>query len=362
MSTVYNPKTETYGDNTTTAVVPPTDNVATAVLEPPKPVRKKRPPKHDFNDGRGRVFAHRHSHGRGWVEDTAYVAEDVYVGPTAQVSHHARVFNGVRLEAKSRISGYATVFNNTHLHNSATISGKAVVSNSRLFDGSHIMGEAEVTNSQLRHVSMVRGTAVVKGSDLRGRVVVFGNVFVVATTAHGFIFIDGSTSVIQSNLFGIVHISNEAHVHGSTIENFSWIWSTSKPSELQEKAEKIRPEYFVRVADHSMLYNNTRLNTPVLVNGRTLLNGCTLSISDPRLNFGDIFRANEPVEAPFERPHIRDAVWRAATIRDRGSLEQLINNTGEAAARAVVPAIRPEQLRAQFSVENLNRGRRVQPI
>jgi hypothetical protein len=43
-----------------------------------------------FDFGYGPVPAHQHSHGGGWVADTAKVAGTAYVGPDAQVYGDAR--------------------------------------------------------------------------------------------------------------------------------------------------------------------------------------------------------------------------------------------------------------------------------
>ena len=60
----------------------------------------------DFKDGNGKVPAHRHSSGGGWVADTAYVAESVYVGNNAKVYGNAEIFG------YAVVSGYARVFGN----------------------------------------------------------------------------------------------------------------------------------------------------------------------------------------------------------------------------------------------------------
>jgi hypothetical protein len=49
-------------------------------------------PLFDFQDGNGPVPAHQHSDGGGWVADTAYVDDSVYVGPDALVFDSARVY------------------------------------------------------------------------------------------------------------------------------------------------------------------------------------------------------------------------------------------------------------------------------
>ena len=61
----------------------------------------------DFQDGKGPVPAHQHSHGGGWVADTATVADAAYVGPDAQVYGNARVFGSALVSGDARVSeGY----------------------------------------------------------------------------------------------------------------------------------------------------------------------------------------------------------------------------------------------------------------
>lgn len=55
----------------------------------------------DFKDGKGLVPAHRHSHGGGWVANTADVAASAYVGPDAQVYGSAEVLGNVLISAGS---------------------------------------------------------------------------------------------------------------------------------------------------------------------------------------------------------------------------------------------------------------------
>lgn len=362
MSLVYNPKTETYVDNTTTAVASPTDNTVTAVLEPPKAIRKKRAPKHDFGDGRGRVHAHRHDNGKGWVEDTAKVSEDVYVGPGAQIANYARVFGGVRLEAKASIIGYATVFNNTKMHGTARISGHAVVNGGELFANAVVAGDAELTNSQLFDVSVVRGSTVAKGCQFRGRTNVSGNVFLTAVSTNGFVHIAGNVSILTSNLRGLVAVDGHAHLHSATIENFMWACSGFKPEHFMAKLDLIRPEYVVHIKDQACVQAGSRITTPVTVSGHALLHNCVIGWSDLGLSYEYIFKMNEALPVTYDKPTIRDAVWRNANIRDRGGLDMLLSGDHSQHQSMTVPTIRPEQTRSPFSLESMSRGRRVQPI
>ena len=51
----------------------------------------------DFRDANGPVPAHQHPYGGGWVADSAFVADTVYVGPNAKVYGKAWVSGNVRI-------------------------------------------------------------------------------------------------------------------------------------------------------------------------------------------------------------------------------------------------------------------------
>lgn len=362
MSSVYSTKSEIPIENTTTAVMPAdTEQSVTATLPPPK-IKKKRAPKHDFGDGRGRVFAHRHAYGKGWVEDTARVSDDVYVGPSAQVANYARVFGEVRLEAKSCVVGYATVFNRARLHNSARIAGHAIMNGGELFDRATISGDAEITNSKLYDVAVVRGSAAVKGCTFRGRTNVNGNVLMSAITTIGYVHIGGNASLFNSTLRGFVCVSDAAHIFGATLDNFFWQCSHFRSDEYMAKLDLIRPEYFLHIKDTASVQYGTRITVPVTVDGRSILHNCNISLNDLGLSHQYIFTLNESIPFTYDKPIIRNVVWRDAVINSRGGLDMLLAGQHNQQQATSIPAIRPEQMRSPYSLESLSRGRRVQPV
>jgi carbonic anhydrase/acetyltransferase-like protein (isoleucine patch superfamily) len=136
-------------------------DLAAKILDPmvpdlanPPQVRKRRAPKHDFKDGKGRVFAHRHDNGGGWVADTAWVAPTVKVTRNAQVFDFARVHDNCEITGQGRVFGRARLFDAVTLSQRAAVHGYATVRNSvfikddgQIFGSAHVCGDTRMTNN-----------------------------------------------------------------------------------------------------------------------------------------------------------------------------------------------------------------------
>lgn len=135
----------------------PANELVPDIGNPPK-VRKKRAPKHDFKDGNGKVFAHRHDNGGGWVADTAYVA------PTVEVKRNAQVFGFARVVDDCRLENYAQVCDRARLYNSVVVKDRArVCGNASVCDTTRVSGKACVTNfADLSGGTHVHGNVVVQ--------------------------------------------------------------------------------------------------------------------------------------------------------------------------------------------------------
>lgn len=228
---------------TTPVVIPPIEQ-----LEEMKPikVRKKRAPKHDFKDGCGRIFAHRHDNGRGWVADSANVDDSVYVGPRCEVFNRAIIKGSARLEGASRVSGTAVVSGRVIMRKSAHVYGAAVVrdstevsDNARIGGSSHVsgtsrvFGEAVISDSAQLFSTTVAGASRIGGAALIVRSHVDGY--------GGFVEIKGDCSVINANVRGRVIIERQAQIIRSTLQHMG--------SELS-----IHVTDFAIVADTSHIY------------------------------------------------------------------------------------------------------------
>ena len=76
---------------------------------------------HDF--GRGPVPAHVHPLGGGWVADTAFVSENVFVGPDAKVYDDAYVGDGAAVHHKARVCDFAVLLGSVYVLDHAMVCG-----------------------------------------------------------------------------------------------------------------------------------------------------------------------------------------------------------------------------------------------
>ncbi|NDC55288.1 MAG: hypothetical protein EBZ69_00375 [Alphaproteobacteria bacterium] len=256
-------------------------------LDPITPiaVKKQRAPKHDFKDGQGRVFAHKHDNGKGWVADTAKVDDSVYVGPRCSVFNFARVSDRVRLEGRSKIGGHSCVSGNVVLKKDAHVYGRAIVRDTvQLTDHAVVTGHAIVTGtSQLRGSSTATDRAQVLHSCLSEHVMVSGDASVVRCNISGSnVQISGRAIAIHATMHGIIAISGYAQVLNSTlnsqmynhlqlmpihISDFAVIADNSQvliPLEIKNHAIVVRSTFGYSMADPA---NNSRhvLNNQMLV-------------------------------------------------------------------------------------------------
>jgi UDP-3-O-[3-hydroxymyristoyl] glucosamine N-acyltransferase len=90
----------------------------------------------DFGDGNGKVPAHKHLKGGGWVAETANVDNDCFIGP------HAVVFGNARVSGNAIINDYAKVYGDAQVYGNAKVYGKAEV-----YDKAHVLGHAKISGN-----------------------------------------------------------------------------------------------------------------------------------------------------------------------------------------------------------------------
>jgi hypothetical protein len=174
---------------------------------PPK-VRQKRAPKHDFHDGQGKVFAHHHDNGGGWVADTAYVAPSVKVSRHAEVFNFAKVYNECKIEGRSRIYGRARLHDQVQVTGQSNVCDHSVITNETLISGRVIVsGHARVFGN----------------SRLDGRVDVSGEAMLIDTTARNlgtnvYQFIGGTAILKAATVLRFSRVRGSATVIGGTID------------------------------------------------------------------------------------------------------------------------------------------------
>lgn len=227
-------------------------------------VRKKRAPKHDFKDGVGRVFAHKHDNGNGWVADSAKVDDTVYVGRRCEIFNRAIVKGTTRLEGQSRISGNAVVSGGVIMRKNAHVYGAAVVRDtSEVGDNARICGSAHVSGtSRIWGDAMVSDSAQLFSVTLNGPCRISGAALVVRShiisdSPSVFVEIKGDCSVINGNIAGNVLIDRQAQVIRSTMRCYS-------------SDTKIHVTDFAIVADTSNIYYAMQIKEHAVIIRTTL--------------------------------------------------------------------------------------------
>lgn len=175
-----------------------------------KVVRKRRAPKHDFKDGGGRVFAHRHDNGGGWVADTARVAASVKVTRNAQVAQFARVEDNCNIEGKAIVTGHARLSGHVRVAQNARVDG-----NARLCDRAVVLG-----NSVVRENALVAGSSTLENNAaVRGWAHVINTRINGPRAEHFWATVSGSSRLMDSNLWGVSVVGDNAILHRTTMNN-----------------------------------------------------------------------------------------------------------------------------------------------
>lgn len=120
----------------------------------------------DFGDGAGKVPAHQHENGGGWVAETAHVEPSCYVGP------HAVVYGNARITEKAIINDYAKVYGNARVYGNAKVYGEAQVYDlAQVYDNAKVSGRAKVyesaivaNNAMVYDDAKVHGNAIVRNN------------------------------------------------------------------------------------------------------------------------------------------------------------------------------------------------------
>lgn len=188
-----------------------------------KPVRKKRAPRHDFGDGRGRVLAHKHDNGKGWVEDTAKVADSVYVGPRAEIYHFANVSGNVRVEGRGRIYGHALVADGVMVKKNAQIYGRSSVRDTVMITDDAMIFDQSVVNGrcQIFGTFRIHEHAHVFSSSCTGNGRIGGEASIVRSSLSGNIIAQNRSIAVNSTLHGTVSLNGYCQILNSTINIYS---------------------------------------------------------------------------------------------------------------------------------------------
>ena len=239
---------------------------APAAVAPAVKPKKKRASKHDFKDGRGRVFAHRHINGNGWVADTAKVADSVFVGKWAQVYHNATVEGRVYVQDKSHVCGNATVRGNVKLRNNAVVGGRAqVIDDCQLWTNSRVYGGSVSGSTTLYDDAFIRDSARVVSCSIRGQCGIAGRAIAIQAALEGMAYIGGEAQVSSSSLRGFITIAGKAQVIGSKLMQLS-IYSRAEDDPTIEASR-------LKVIDYAIIANADQINALISFCGHSVVAG-----------------------------------------------------------------------------------------
>ena len=89
---------------------------------------------------------HNHPNGKGWVQNTATVAETAFVGPDASVYEYAQVldcaeiYGDAEVFGEAKISGNAEIFGDTWVRGNAEVGGDVEICDGEIGDNARIFG------------------------------------------------------------------------------------------------------------------------------------------------------------------------------------------------------------------------------
>lgn len=146
--------------------------------------------------------AKKHPNGGGWVANTAYVSESVYLSATSEVSGFACVTGDVVVQGRCCIGHRARVSGNI------TLKGNVVVK-----DNAQITQRATITGAVV-----VKNNAAIAGiSSLRGDIVVSQLAMINSCTLSGWGVVTDSSTLINSSFIGDFLITGNATINSSTV-------------------------------------------------------------------------------------------------------------------------------------------------
>jgi carbonic anhydrase/acetyltransferase-like protein (isoleucine patch superfamily) len=309
-----------------------TSSTATA-----KKIRKKRASKHDFKDGLGRVFAHRHANGGGWVADTAKVADTAFVNKFAQVYHHAVVEGRAEITHKAQVCGYAHLTDRVKVTNTAYVGGQArAADDSRVLHMARVIGGTLLGSTVLQDRAIVLGNPTVKSCTMRGDSRIAGEAVVMMTSMEGAAYIAGDAHVCKSTLQGYVTVAGNAQVLSSKLHQLSLYKGNTDTSLLDENR--------LKVVDFAVIANVESINALLVFGGHCMVIGGRIIFRPPTSTNG------------YDRISVtEDAIFPAATI-ERYDQFQAYNVPRSQRARALnhlMPTTQPVNMDALVPARRL---------
>lgn len=311
-------------------------------LANPPQVRKRRAPKHDFKDGKGRVFAHRHDNGGGWVADTAWVAPTARVTRNAQVFDYARVHDNCEITCQARVFNRARLFDSVVLSQRAAVHGHALVRNSvsikddcQIFGSAHVCGDTRMTNNVHIYNHAVIVNSNICGPRRQGFPgIVRGDARVLNSRLYSWFSVSDASLIENSQIQDAV-TTYSARIIGSTVyTNISWsyrAWLNEQIKDLPENYAPYGPASLIEVL--GTVINSAINTTPWRVHERAQFVNCTLMCAmTGQLTDNTALRA---VLSPFERAMVGAQARHLEEITN--AVNRIMNPAAAAAAAAVAP-------------------------
>lgn len=263
------------------------DSLLPDLAASPKVARKHRPPQHDFKDGHGKVAAHRHDNGGGWVANTAYVAPSVKVTRNAQVFGYARVYDACEITGASRVFGRAKLYNTSALSQNAAVSGNAMVCDSArltdetvVTDNARLFGVTHISNRVFIGDNAVIRDTTVRGPGCRGLLAIYNNAQIWNSRLQGFCTAHGNAHIFNAT---ITHsVINGGYLLDATVNtHFDWqrtaLFNTPRALE-QFNGNRAETEVIAEISVARLVVRGTMIRSSLTVpdNGVTVPENLTL--------------------------------------------------------------------------------------
>ncbi len=346
-------------------------------------VRKRRAPKHDFRDGHGKVFAHRHDNGGGWVADTAYVAPSVKVTRNAQVFDYAKVYDQCKITGSSYVFGHARLFGEVQLFKNARVHSRAVLGDSvQLYDTAVVCGRARVFgNTQLHKRALINGDSYVcntyiQGPAYRMDLLITGSARVLDSRLYGYALVTDSSTVDRSTIRNACAISDCKIIDSHLTTDFPWqescildrdgtieqFFRDSTEADVYLRISRRRSSVFGTMLNSTLVSTNVSIGPSILLlNSRMHMRYTDpdMYMSDATEFFRELNRSDNPV-----------AFCNIDMLHDVSGLREYLSNGANAGAQAPGPVTRPgyvpggQTAPSAASVANLDtiRQRRLQRL
>jgi carbonic anhydrase/acetyltransferase-like protein (isoleucine patch superfamily) len=260
----------------------------------PVKVRKKRASKHDFKDGRGRVFAHRHVNGEGWVADTAKVADTVFVAKTAQVYHHAVIVGKVQVRHKAQVCGTAELMDSVTVNQNAFVGGDAIMADvARASDNAKLWGGTVQGTSVINGSASVRDDATVFNSQVGDRCAIYGYATLFNSSLAYDVMVGGRAHLARATLHGYISVRDHATITGSHIYHQRTYTSNAETNRIN-------------ITDHVNIASCERIDAWIDFVGHAMIVGCDLDFRAAADAHGGYVKLTTDTQAAIVKLTTRD--------------------------------------------------------